>query len=70
MDEEAIEERAAILEYCAGMSRREAEKQARQCQTAEPAPLPQEEKQTPGYLAFRATWHSRRRKLSGGSDAE
>lgn len=64
MDQDAFEERAAILEYCAGISRREAEKQARQAQhrPAQPAELP-EAKQTPGYLAFRDTWHNRKRKL-------
>ncbi|WP_435626966.1 hypothetical protein [Candidatus Ferrigenium straubiae] len=70
MDKEAFEERAAILEFDAGMPRAMAEARARQpvacaVRTARsaPPPLPQEDRQTPGYMEFRDKWHSRTRKL-------
>lgn len=61
MDKEAYEERAAIMEFCAGMSRSEAERLARlgPVRKTEPPPLPRADKQTPGYLAFRETWHQK-----------
>lgn len=64
MSDEDFEERAAILEFCAGMSRAEAEAEARQQphRLAAPPPLPRQEMQTPGYMAFRDKWHSRTRK--------
>jgi hypothetical protein len=62
--QEAFEERAAILEYCFHLPRREAEAQAReQLVPAVPPPLlPQEDKRTPSYMAFRDKWHNRTRK--------
>ncbi|OHC89193.1 MAG: hypothetical protein A3J87_00200 [Sideroxydans sp. RIFOXYB12_FULL_59_6] len=60
--QEAFEERAAIMEFCGGMTRAQAEAMARQAQSrpAAPPPVPPQ-KQSPGYLDFRANWHNRRK---------
>jgi hypothetical protein len=61
-DTEVFEERAAIMEFDAGMSRAQAERRARRelpysaaCSTEPPA-----ERQTPAYLSFRAFWHGKK----------
>lgn len=51
--QEALEERAAIMEYDAGMTRAQAEAQAR-------IALMPAERITPGYAAFRAFCNNRR----------
>jgi hypothetical protein len=55
---EIWEERAAIMEFDAGMSRAQAERRARRELQHSPAcsTEPPVERQTPGYLAFREFW--------------
>lgn len=54
--QEAYEERAAILEYDAGLPRKEAEARARRTL---PPPVPPPEKISPQYLAFIEHWYKK-----------
>jgi hypothetical protein len=61
-NQEAYEERAAIMEFDAGRSRTQAERRARrELQHHSAAPHePPVERQTPGYLAFREFWRGKK----------
>jgi len=56
--QEAFEERAAIMEYCGGLSRAAAEAAARKALTVT-APLPPE-KQGKNFTEFREFWKNRK----------
>jgi hypothetical protein len=62
MNTETFEERAAIMEFDAGMTRTQAERRARrELQHHSTTPHePPPERQTPGYLAFREFWQGKK----------
>lgn len=58
-DKEAIEERAAIMEFCGKLPREKAEAEARKALTV--IPPPPTEKQGPRYTEFQQFWKNRKR---------
>jgi hypothetical protein len=59
IDQEAYEERAAIMEYCGKLPRAKAEAAAHKTLTVIPTPPP--EKQGKHFAEFQQFWHNRKR---------